>query len=247
MPLESWTGEKAEAFAKTIYTAAKGPLPPSGKQGLERRVLSACWAGTGPGQCPPTHTPHPAGPSGLGGTCPGRPGARFPGDLPASAGDRHTEAGAVLVWLAWWSRQSLGELALPSQPPWPQLRSVPVARVCSADGGPGPRPAWLPGQRERVMLLFWATRRQDGKGQCCPPLCPLSFPSHPPCCPKLNRRLCAGCFPGKRELSELGHLHLLQKAGCGTSTRDQLEPVLQTRKRGPERVSKLRSVTQLRA
>ena len=40
-------GEKAEAFGKSIYTAAKGPLTPSGKQGLERRVLSACWAGTG--------------------------------------------------------------------------------------------------------------------------------------------------------------------------------------------------------
>lgn len=90
--LESWTGEKAEAFGKSVCSAARGPLSRPGKQGPERRLLSAGRAGT-------AHRTAPAHPHSApgGGTCSGAPGARLPGDASASAGDTQ-RLGAVTAW-----------------------------------------------------------------------------------------------------------------------------------------------------
>ena len=142
-------------------------------------MLGAAW-----GQVHRTAPAHlHSTPSGaLRWTCPGAPGARLAGDPSAPSRD----VPRTDVW---------GTVAHP--PHWPWLRLVPLGQVCLADGGPELWPAWPLGHREPVQLLFWATKRQDGKGQCLRPPVPCPFQAAPSC-PKVGSEAPEQLFSGGR-------------------------------------------------
>lgn len=144
-------GEKAEAFAKSIYTAVRSLFTPSVNRPEHRLV-------------------NPGADEGWGHRTTACPATLYASSRAGRPGHPSTDTPGTQV-----HGQDISFIASVSLHPGPNPETSPMGLVSSAGGGSGLKPAWLLGQREPVPLPFWAMRQHDGKGHAVEPSIPFPF------------------------------------------------------------------------